>query len=782
MSILLIKKNLYDRFKLKSLKSNLNESKSQIDIQNRNLLVNILKGTKSLLNNQNKFSGYMKDYKAIISKSTFKSPDIESYPILRKENSSFLPVNALNEGEKKNLKKKFLIKNKLNKQVDPSIFEEFKKRLTKSMSQFYRSNKHSNIIKSYKYQDNNLFLFSDFFSKWNNNDKYSNLNYDEKNIFYKDYTNWIKQRLKYINNNKLENLQKMLKMDYIDNRNKKIKVKLISMKLIFKPIENKNKYKNPRNYNFQDYEEIFGTNNDNKDYENNITLPLSYLFLFYHKGFDYFKNILLATIKFTNDFKNVQFEENEIYTVVKRELHQEKSKRSMSIRAFSRKDTSINPNNNRRSMRRPNYETLKKKTSSNILMNNLNLSSSNNVDTNNTNKKEKKIITFHSGNNFHKNENKKIKYTEYFFIWETPNRTYEVRMIMPMIIFWSEHVKKNIITYCDENLFLFLLQNNFVNWDYYIIHYLFSIKSFRSIILKSLSFYALQKFKNLQITSYRCKSSIGQKYLNINEKLIFLNDNHRVYNQLSDNNESYTFFYTDNFSINSIIDFHSYKITIDYNKLNPKLTWVFILNFKQMRHLIRLSKNENLEKILQKIIITNFEEGKLDIDFSFFNDLNICKINEDDKNNILSNLSNTNINKKKGDDIIINIKNPYVVNEQYLKSTFLNNNVQNLDLDSEFLGLIKNSKHILWSKKILKFMNNSNNNNNNNSNTNNSIGENNAKKILLLKKESSQSISNDDNKIERKSNFDESIVNYHQIKRFSKSLHYKKINKLSQFN
>jgi hypothetical protein len=201
-----------------------------------------------------------------------------------------------------------------------------------------------------------------------------------------------------------------------------------------------------------------------------------------------------------------------------------------------------------------------------------------------------------------------------------------------------------------------------------------------------------------------------------------------------------------------------------------------------MRHLIRLSKNENLEKILQKIIITNFEEGKLDIDFSFFNDLNICKINEDDKNNILSNLSNTNINKKKGDDIIINIKNPYVVNEQYLKSTFLNNNVQNLDLDSEFLGLIKNSKHILWSKKILKFMNNSNNNNNNNSNTNNSIGENNAKKILLLKKESSQSISNDDNKIERKSNFDESIVNYHQIKRFSKSLHYKKINKLSQFN
>ena len=101
------------------------------------------------------------------------------------------------------MKKKFLIKSKLNKQVDPSIFEEFKKRLTKSMSQFYRSNKHSNIIKSYKYQDNNLFLFSDFFSKWNNNDKYSNLNYDEKNIFYKDYTNWIKQRLKYINNNKL---------------------------------------------------------------------------------------------------------------------------------------------------------------------------------------------------------------------------------------------------------------------------------------------------------------------------------------------------------------------------------------------------------------------------------------------------------------------------------------------------------------------------------------------------------------------------------------------------
>jgi hypothetical protein len=71
----------------------------------------------------------------------------------------------------------------------------------------------------------------------------------------------------------LENLQKKLKVDFGDRNKKKIKLELISMKIIFEPIKedrfriNKNK-KNNKNifdinddYNFEDYEEIYYTNN-----------------------------------------------------------------------------------------------------------------------------------------------------------------------------------------------------------------------------------------------------------------------------------------------------------------------------------------------------------------------------------------------------------------------------------------------------------------------------------------------------------------------------------------
>ena len=62
---------------------------------------------------------------------------------------------------------------------------------------------------------------------------------------------------------------------------------------------------------------------------------------------------------------------------------------------------------------------------------------------------DKKIVTIHADPDLSKKENSKndyfkknneIKYTEYCFIWETPNKTYRLRIIMPIIIFLSEHI------------------------------------------------------------------------------------------------------------------------------------------------------------------------------------------------------------------------------------------------------------------------------------------------------------------------------------------------------
>ena len=163
----------------------------------------------------------------------------------------------------------------------------------------------------------------------------------------------------------------------------------------------------------------------------------------------------------------------------------------------------------------------------------------NNDDANNLYKTDKKIVTIHANPDLrrkekNKNKDKKdIKYTEYSFIWETPNKTYRVRIIMPIILFWSEHIKKYIIAYCDKDLFLFLFKNNFINWDYYVLNYLFSIKAFRQIILNSLSFYRNYNINNIKLTSLS----------SFTEREIKNKNNKNKNNYMSPKNKKLIFFY-----------------------------------------------------------------------------------------------------------------------------------------------------------------------------------------------------------------------------------------------
>ena len=98
---------------------------------------------------------------------------------------------------------------------------------------------------------------------------------------------------------------------------------------------------------------------------------------------------------------------------------------------------------------------------------------------------------------------------------------------MPLIIFWSEHIEKNVITFCDKELFLFLLKNNFVNWDYYILYYLFSLKIFRLIIRKGISYYSKYNIKNNNINNLYMEQHLND----VNERTSIININRKIYNQ-----------------------------------------------------------------------------------------------------------------------------------------------------------------------------------------------------------------------------------------------------------
>ena len=369
---------------------------------------------------------------------------------------------------------------------------------------------------------------------------------------------------------------------------------------------------------------------------------------------------------------------------------------------------------------------------------------------------------------------KEIKYNEYCFRWETPDKSYKVRIVMPIIIFWSEHIKKNIMTYCDKELFLFLLKKNFVNWDYYILNYLFSLKIFRLIILKGISIYkkyTIDKSDNNTIDINNLSTLYLKKPLDyINDKTLMINLNKKIYNQYNTNNETYKFFYTDNFSINSIIELNSFHIFIENDKVNKNICYEFCLNFKQMCHLINISHYEDLENFLSKIVQLNLEEGKINLDFSvlefYSNNLlgqiytNVTKYEKPKYSKKESITSIKTIRAKssyKRSESEINIVMPFITVEQYVKSEMLNNNVKKIDLNMNFLNLIKNYEINLWSKKILQLLDIRNNNfSNMNSN------------LELVKVKSK-----DFKYYENEKHFEELAKKYDKVKRHSKSLHFK---------
>ena len=93
-------------------------------------------------------------------------------------------------------------------------------------------------------------------------------------------------------------------------------------------------------------------------------------------------------------------------------------------------------------------------------------------------------------------ENNYIYYNVFEFLWLTPNNTFNVTIKMPLITL--QIPKNNIVVrkYIDFELLFFLYQNNFNFWDFYIIKYLTSFKSFRALLedINSLNEISNKKF------------------------------------------------------------------------------------------------------------------------------------------------------------------------------------------------------------------------------------------------------------------------------------------------
>ena len=677
----------------------------------------ILKGTKSVLKNYLSYSNYIRDYNEFTTIQSFKIPSIKNYPLLNNKSLQLIPLCKSTRNIK--AKKKLIFTNKKNKLIfgydnmpysdEKSKKYNLQKLLKINLSDLKEKYKRYNKKSKDNYEMSNPII-SDFFYKWTQKysddiknpkiNNFSSLSYDEKKIFYDDYDVFLKEKIEYIKKNKITNLQENLESEFYDVKDKKIKIDLLSMKLIFKPINENNL--------------VSGT-------EQVINLPLSFVFLFYIDGFNFFKKILICSIHFSNNFISINFNDKNIYSLIKKLFKSEKDYNSFLNIGKNKKNKL-----NKKDLFDPSEFKIKRSMTMVKIRNEAKKPTKKVENTKDKSDKGKKIKNIHAdkekqrkedelNNKKYKNEIKEFPYDEFEFIWETPVRTYRVILQLPTIHFWCEHLNRTIITFCDKNLFLFMFKNNFINWDFYALHYFFSIKSFRKLIIKEYSLEvrpllkALYKDNNNKSHNYEDRSL----YNKIDIKLSSSNYNSTLYTRekkinslLNDKNESFIFFYTDNFNTNSIIDFHSYSIVVNYNKLNPYKSWQFFLNFKQMKFLTQINKFELLECFIPKILKTNFEYGSLEMDFSVFEDFNSNILNYPKKEIINKYIFNGKDQPNHiKDKMKLEIIKPYITIEKNVDVTNLSNISEKIELNSNILSQFAKAKNsYLFTKIILKVL------------------------------------------------------------------------------
>ena len=271
----------------------------------------ILNGTKSILRNFISFKNYIKNYKNKTEVTSFKVPNITKYPIINSKSLSLIPISKTplyKKEEKQNNIKEFetIINCDETKNNIRLNFQNKLKTNLKILKQKYQ--KYINIKKE---KENPII--AEFFYKWTNNDSddikhphmnnFSSLIYNEENIFYSNYNDFLKEKIENMKMNKITNLQENIESEFFDKKGRKIKITLNSIKLIFKSTH--------KNDEITDSEQI-------------INLPLSFVFLFYINGFEFFKKIILSSIQFSNNFNIVNFNDKNIYSLIKKYFKNDK--------------------------------------------------------------------------------------------------------------------------------------------------------------------------------------------------------------------------------------------------------------------------------------------------------------------------------------------------------------------------------------------------------------------------------------------------------------------------
>ena len=565
----------------------------------------ILKSMKDMIVHSNRFSEYSRNYNNYTQTTTFMKPEISEYPIIK--NTKYIPLNKKvfsfsNEKEKKKKTKKIIPKllkgfndtlnnnhsniNIINKKTIPPVL---------SLKYFYKRKKN---YSNNKFDDDKLFLLRNniFYDE-----SYDNYKYDESEIFHRTvyYNKYIENYIENLKKIKSENLTSFVKREFYKENLKKNTFSLCENEEIISSIL------------FKSMKIIFINKNDKTKKPISFNIPFSYLPIFYFNNMRNVKYILLSCFKFSDDFEKVNFSEEDLYYLIRNSIQ---------------------------------YQYYRKKTTSNLQFEEPIKENENEEKTFKKLFFDKKVKVKVTDNNVHKT-NRKInpyiskydnQYNVYYYIWSTPKYKYEVILKAPKL---SININKMYITkYVDSELILFLIKRNFLNWDFYIVHYLFSFKSFRWIIQTFLS----KNPKNLSLESQYNEENCGFISFNrIRDNLHIKLSKDKLW-KINENSHHYMFIYTNEQNMNYLKILHSFSVNISNDLINKKKEFFFIFNFFQMIILNKISKRQKLTDFINKLVYA--ENSNILLHFDFFENFNkMCYIDKD--NNLNDIKENINENK-----------------------------------------------------------------------------------------------------------------------------------------
>ena len=688
--------------------------------------------TKNLTISTEEYSSFYKSSINIFQKKTFKLPDQTQYPLLRESQKKYISLrtrlNTFSFKDKKN-KPKILMPSSAKTRIVNLFSEKGLKKSKKNINFFiceknYNGKKEKNIF-NFKTEKNNFIKrnhppdffnsinyfkyaepieevknpeerIKDFFMLLNSIFRQENhicLKYKEKEIFghKEDYYDYIKDELiKYKNKEKEINIKyflsnsiktkgygkldlffKSARIDIIDestkNNNvvKSINIPFDSMGLI---------YLCNLRYIIQI---IFFILNRIDLNDRNIILPdeiIKKLFL------KIISKIIIDENKYSGIKYNLDKRNREKYTVrifylKSIETFTEASKYSELISAFISKDNAI-------------------KIISNI-----------------GNEKSKNIIN-----------KKRIMFFNNFDYYKTllifKGKKYKIKFCMPEISLIFRDYEKQLNHCIDKELFLYLHQNNFVDWDFFIMHYLYHLQDFRKFIGKNLS---LRSNINL---------FLRKKIINENNKIDFNDSKKSNLNNIgigiiSSINNNYNKYYLNNFYTSKIninedehkfiftifngknfikYKFKSYILYAFINNVNKADIYAFKFNFRQMKVLYYRSKFENFKLFLKRLI--SIKNKTIHLDYSYFDSFN--SMTNDEIYEFFFKLDQNNKEEPHKEEVKLNslvlkIREPHfeIISQDKEETDLFKVLHYRIELDKKFISKLINNDVNDWMKIIV---------------------------------------------------------------------------------